>query len=90
MGFFERLDAVRARPERDRERLALWLALAITAAITVVWVLNLKLLWGTTDDAPVPNQEGAAEEPAADRLGKFIEDSKIRITRGWQKITNQQ
>ena len=52
MGFFENLERLRQKPERERKRIAVVSALGIMAIIITIWINNLDF---TADQTPKQN-----------------------------------
>ena len=42
MGFFENLERVRQKPERERKRIAILAVITLTAIIAVIWIRTLR------------------------------------------------
>lgn len=55
MGFFENLERLRQKPERERKRIAAGIALGIIAVIITIWINNLDFTGEEKSKRDAPN-----------------------------------
>lgn len=55
MGFFESLEQLRQKPERERKRIAVFAALGVMAIIITIWVNNLDFTGEQKPKLNAPN-----------------------------------
>jgi len=80
MAWADKLDELRARPEGERQRLAIWGAILITLILFLLWLFNLRLVWQNKPaPAPAPRSELSG-------LAEWWREAVTRIQIGWQTI----
>ncbi len=84
MGIWEWIEQVRSRDEAYRRRLVLGVTFGVTFIIVIVWASSLRLTWNE------PVTSGPVAKPEVQGpVGRFLDESKLRIITGWHKITKQ-
>jgi hypothetical protein len=86
MSALDYLDKLRARPEAERQRLAVWIAILVTLILAVLWLLNLRVIWHNSQEAAA---EPAVQTSIWSKMATGLGESLSRIKNGWQTITNQ-